>query len=107
LFLHQPLKKAAANVLVTRDKSVTTGLLTIGGPVSHDLVQQATERIKPMSDNTLDFDQTDAKVIDEVSDEALEAAAGMDHGQRPMTVGAPIWCPDSSGLRTMKAELAA
>jgi len=48
-----------------------------------------SERIEVMSDDTL--------LLDEVSDEALEAAAEMDHSQRGMTLQLPIWCPDSSG----------
>jgi len=43
-----------------------------------------------MSDDTL-------LLTGEVSDEALEAAAEMDHSNRGMTLQLPIWCPDSSG----------
>jgi hypothetical protein len=54
------------------------------------MLEGVTERIKVVSDDTL-------LLTDEVSDEALEAAAEMDHGQRAITLQLPIWCPDSSG----------
>ncbi len=62
-----------------------------------------------MSDNTLDLDQTETKVFltDEVSDETLEAAAGMDQMPRAITLGSPIWCPDPNGGPHREAELAA
>ena len=47
---------------------------------------ERTERIKVVSDDTL-------LLTDEVSDEALEAAAEMDRGQRAITFVTPI-CPD-------------
>jgi hypothetical protein len=40
--------------------------------------QPATERIDAMSDNSLDLEPTDEEILtDDISDEALEAAAGM------------------------------
>jgi len=52
-----------------------------------------------VSDSTLDLDQTQTKAFlaGEISDEALEAAAGMDQRPAAFTVGSPIWCPDPSG----------
>jgi hypothetical protein len=48
--------------------------------------------IQAMNDNTLDQTETKAVLTDEVSDDALEAAAGTDRGQRADTLGIPIWC---------------
>jgi hypothetical protein len=63
------------------------------------MLRQAIERIKAVSDNTLDLDQTETKLLltDTVSDEALEAAAEMDQKLGAITLGSPIWCPDPSG----------
>ena len=47
-----------------------------------------------MSDDTLDL-ETEI-LSDDVSDEALEAATGMDERE---IIFAPIWCPDSVGCK--------
>jgi hypothetical protein len=59
-----------------------------------------------VSDNTLDLDQTETKALltDEVSDEALEAAAGIDQEPKAITLGSPIWCPDPSGGPRREAD---
>jgi hypothetical protein len=52
-----------------------------------------------VSDNTLDLDQTERAILtDDVSDEELEAATGVDQRLREITAP-PIWCPDSVGCK--------
>jgi hypothetical protein len=70
-------------------------------------VAASDRKDKAVSDNILDQTETKAVLADEISDEALEAAAEKDRRLGAITLGSPIWCPDPSGGPRRELELAA